>query len=51
MFYDAPGELSIAWNSRSVNSVNWFDRAAPTEFRQQIMDAIQATTGFNVVSR
>jgi hypothetical protein len=51
VFYDAPGELSVAWNSGSVNFTNYLDNAAPIEFRQPIMDAIQDVTGFNVTSR
>ena len=40
VFYDNPGQLSVAWNSGSVNSRNWGNYAAPIEFRQSIMDAL-----------
>ncbi len=51
VFYDAAGELSVAWNSGSVNGLNYGSYAAPTRFRQLILDAIKEATGFHVSSR
>ncbi len=51
LFYDAQNQLSVAWNSGSVNLRNHGGRAAPFQFRQDIMDAIGGSTGFNVRSR
>jgi hypothetical protein len=51
VFYDGPGQLSVSWNSGSVNSVNFGNRAAPIEYRQGIIDALHNSTGYTVISR
>ena len=51
VFYDSPGQLSVAWNSGSVNGVNFNSYEAPVEYRQAIMDSLERSTGYNVVSR
>ena len=51
VFYDGLRQLSVAWNSGSVNSLNHGSYAAPVEYRQAIMDALQQSTGYTVISR
>ncbi len=51
VFYEGPEQLSVSWNSFSVNHANFGNRAAPMEFRQTIMDALRNSTGYNVTSR
>ena len=45
------GELELRWNSYSVNQFNWGERAAPVEFRQTIIDALQVWTGLKVTGQ
>ena len=51
VFYDTPGQLSISWNSGSVNFQNYSVRAVPEQYRQQIIGAIQKATGLQVKPR
>jgi hypothetical protein len=51
VFYEANNQLSVDWNSGSVNYLNHGTRAAPMQFRQPVIDAISNATGFNVRSR
>lgn len=43
------GVLQMRWNSGSVNVRNFGNRAAPTQYRNPIMDAIRRATGLEVV--
>lgn len=43
------GQVAMRWNSRSVNEVNFGDRAAPMEHRQSIMDEIARMTRLPVI--
>ena len=43
------GALQMRWNSRSVNTRNFGDRAAPMEHRGSIMDAVRRATGLEVL--
>ena len=45
------GELEVRWNSYSVNRQNWGERAAPTIFRQPIVDALRSWTGLKVTGQ
>jgi hypothetical protein len=41
--------LTIRWNSGQINLRNFGDRAAPSEFRAAIREAVQRETGFEVI--
>jgi hypothetical protein len=41
--------LQIRWNSGTINTRNFGNRAAPQAYRSEIKDAVQKTTGFKVV--
>jgi RHS repeat-associated protein len=51
VFYESARKLSVEWRSGSVNFSNHRDPEAPAQFRQSIMDALRAATGFEVRSR
>ncbi|MEV0830126.1 polymorphic toxin-type HINT domain-containing protein [Nonomuraea rubra] len=46
---DNNGRIQIRWNSGSVNYRNFGDRAAPMQYRRQIIDAIRRATGMEVI--
>jgi hypothetical protein len=51
LFYDAPGQLSISWNSASVNLSNHNDIIAPSAYQSLVVDVIEQTTGMSVRPR
>jgi hypothetical protein len=51
VYYETEGQLTVRWQSGSVNLRNYNDRLAPTQYRQPIIDALQESTGLQVTSR
>ena len=49
--YRGEAGLEVRWNSVSVNFQNWGDRAAPMQYRQPIMDALQTWSGLKVTGQ
>ncbi len=51
LIYEVENTVSIRWNSGSVNIPNYDVRAVPAQYRQQIIDAIQQATGYQVIAQ
>ena len=49
LLYRSENTFIIRWNSYSVNVRNHEVRAVPMEHRQNIINAVESSTGFNVV--
>ncbi len=49
LIYNSPGQLQIRWNSGSVNTPNYNSRAVPAQFRQQLINTVESSTGLKVI--
>ncbi len=50
LLYDNESQMSVRWNSGTINIINYRDRAVPGEFRPLILQALKDATGLDRIS-
>ena len=51
VIYDTSEKLIVTWDSGVINLTNYFNRAAPVEYRQQIVNLLEKFSGLTVESK